>query len=111
MTASQQIKGLLAGVATFALIGTAIAQGTPPDPTRSAPVGAGQQSSQQTPMGTTGVQADTGASTDSGASNSTSNMGASGSTSGSTMGAPGSSTETGSAMGSTVERPARADRN
>jgi hypothetical protein len=55
MTASMKIKGLLAGAATFALIGTAMAQGTPPDKSKSAPVGAGQQSTQGTPMGTTGT--------------------------------------------------------
>lgn len=55
MTASMKIKGLLAGVATFALIGTAMAQGAAVDKSKSAPVGAGQQSTQGTPMGTTGT--------------------------------------------------------
>lgn len=57
MTASMKIKGLLAGVATFALIGTAMAQGVPTDKSKSAPIGAGQQSTQGTPMGTTGTPA------------------------------------------------------
>ncbi len=99
-----------AGFAAVAIVGTAMAQGTPPNPNVANPaVGAGQQSSQQTPMGTTGTQggsAATGAST----------MGATGTTAGSTTGssAPsssstmGASSDTGSA-GST--RAMRADRN
>jgi hypothetical protein len=56
MTASKFTKGLLAAAAAVALAGTAMAQGNPPNPAvKSAPVGAGQQSSQQTPMGTTGT--------------------------------------------------------
>lgn len=55
MTASMKLKGLLAGIATVGLIGTAMAQGAAVDKSKSAPVGAGQQSTQGTPMGTTGT--------------------------------------------------------
>lgn len=133
MTASKQLKGLLAGLATVAVVGTAIAQGTPPNPNKANPAtGAGQQSSQQTPMGMTGVQPSGAATATSGASGTTgssSTMGASGSTSGSastpsaasspstsgstsgsssTMGAGPTDTTT---SGTTGGRAARADRN
>jgi hypothetical protein len=132
MTASRQIKGLLAGVAAFAFIGTAMAQGNPPNPAvKSAPVGAGQQSTQKTPMGETGTQgAAAGAGSTSGSTSSsmgstssnmgssstgsTSSMGATGGTSGTSMGAGGSSADT-SMESSTGTRKAnrrmRADRN
>ncbi len=56
MTASNTLKTLLAGLATVAVVGTAIAQGTPPTTASpNAATGAGQQSTQGTPMGTTGV--------------------------------------------------------
>lgn len=56
MTASNTLKTLLAGLATVAVVGTAMAQGTPPTTASpNAATGAGQQSSQGTPMGTTGV--------------------------------------------------------
>jgi hypothetical protein len=56
MTASNTLKTLLAGLATVAVVGTAVAQGTPPTTASpNAATGAGQQSSQGTPMGTTGV--------------------------------------------------------
>ena len=56
MSTSKQIKGLLAGFATVAVMGAAMAQGNPPNPAiKNAPEGAGQQSSQNTPMGTTGT--------------------------------------------------------
>jgi hypothetical protein len=56
MTASITLKTLLAGLATVAVVGTAMAQGTPPTTASpNAATGAGQQSSQGTPMGTTGV--------------------------------------------------------
>lgn len=58
MTASNTFKTLLAGLATVAVVGTAVAQGTPPAPAPNAATGAGQQSSQATPMGTTGVASD-----------------------------------------------------
>lgn len=58
MNASKQVKGLLAGFATVAVMGAAMAQGNPPNPAvKNAPEGAGQQSSQGTPMGTTGTPA------------------------------------------------------
>lgn len=117
MTASRQIKGLLAGVAAVALIGTAMAQGNPPNPAvKSAPVGAGQQSSQSTPMGTTGTP--TGGSTAGSTSNST-NMGSTSTSgtsgSGTSMGSSSTSADTSmSSMGGTkkrTKRMARADRN
>ena len=56
MTASNTLKTLLAGLATVAVVGTAMAQGTPPTTASpNAATGAGQQSSHGTPMGTTGV--------------------------------------------------------
>lgn len=56
MTASNTLKTMLAGLATVAVVGTAMAQGTPPTTASpNAATGAGQQSSQGTPMGTTGV--------------------------------------------------------
>ena len=58
MNASKKVKGLLAGFATVAVMGAAMAQGNPPNPAiKNAPEGAGQQSSQNTPMGETGTQA------------------------------------------------------
>ncbi|MBI2770168.1 MAG: proteophosphoglycan ppg4 [Burkholderiales bacterium] len=106
MTSSTQIKGLLAGLAAVAITGAAFAQGNPPTTAiKNAPIAAGQQSSQKTPMGETGVQAQpagttaattTGSSTSSGTS-----MGASGST---------TATDTSVAANSTPRR-VRADRN
>lgn len=113
MSASHQIKGLLAGLATVAAMGTAFAQGTPPNPNVSNPaVGAGQQSSQGTPMGTTGTQG--GAAGASGSTmGATGSTGTTGSTSGSTMGATGSGSS--STMGASSDtgstRAMRADRN
>jgi|JI8StandDraft_1071087.scaffolds.fasta_scaffold163024_2 hypothetical protein len=50
------IKGLIAGLVTVAAIGTAFAQSSPPNPAAANPaIGAGQQSSQGTPMGMTGT--------------------------------------------------------
>lgn len=101
MSASIHFKGLLAGIATVAVVGTAMAQGTPPNTNVTNPaVGAGQQSSQQTPMGTTGTPGGTSGAT---------TMGATGSTSGSTgsastMGAP-------SDTAAPTTRTMRADRN
>lgn len=116
MTASNQIKGLLAGVAAVALIGTAMAQGNPPNPAiKSAPIGAGQQSSQKTPMGDTGTP--TGAPMATGSTSSgSSNMGTAPMSSGtSSMGSASTSADTSmaSAGGSTKRsmRRARADRN
>lgn len=119
MTASMKFKGLLAGVATFALIGTAMAQGAAVDKSKSAPVGAGQQSTQGTPMGTTGTPGGAPAmkpSTNSGtaaapsSSMPSSNMTTSGgSAAGSTMS---SDTPMAANTGTrTTQRRARADRN
>ena len=121
MTASKQIKGLLAGVAAVALIGTAMAQGNPPNPAvKSAPVGAGQQSSQGTPMGDTGTP--TGGSAVGSTRNST-NMGSTGNStnmgsttgSGTSMGSSSTSADTSMAPMSgarkRTKRMARADRN
>ncbi len=56
MTAFRQFKVLLAGAAAVAMIGSAMAQGNPPNPAvKNAPEGAGQQSTQGTPMGMTGT--------------------------------------------------------
>ena len=58
MTSSIYTKSLLAGIAAVALAGAAVAQGSPPNAAiKNAPIAAGQQSSQNTPMGETGVQA------------------------------------------------------
>jgi hypothetical protein len=100
MTASTITKGLL-GLATAAVMGAAFAQGTPPNPNVTNPaVGAGQQSSQNTPMGTTGTQGAATATTGSTAGSTSTGSGAS------TMGA---SSDTGMSTGTT--RPQRADRN
>ena len=97
------LKGLLAGIAAVAVAGAAIAQSTPPNPTAKDPsVGAGQRSTQNTPMGSTGTPTNSGSagatgsrSTGSaGGSTGGSTMNSSGSTTGSSMGASGSSTDT-----------------
>jgi hypothetical protein len=120
MIASKQLKGLLAGIAAVALVGTAMAQGNPPNPAvKSAPTGAGQQSSQQTPMGTTGTPTGSGAattgSTASGSSSTTGSSASSGSTSGGTaMGATSSGATSDTSMASSggkSKRRMRADRN
>ncbi len=117
MTASTHFKSLLAGAAAVALMGTAMAQGNPPNPAiKSAPVGAGQQSSQKTPMGETGTPGTTGGAA--GTSNTT--TGSTGTTMGSTTG--GTSMGSSSSMGDTTmasstagthhgKRRMRADRN
>lgn len=130
MTTSKFIKSLIAGAAAVALAGTAIAQGTAANPAVKNPAtGAGQQSSQNTPMGTTGTPGGSGSSatgsgmsggsTMSGSTNtapmnsgSTSSGMSSGSTSGSSMGATsaGSGTDMGTG-GQRSTRRARADRN
>ena len=121
MTASKQFKGLLAGVAAVTLIGTAMAQGTPPNPAiKSAPVGAGQQSTQKTPMGDTGTP--TGASTATGSMTGSTNMGSTSSSGGKTSRMTSGSTSGTASMGSgstsadtsrstRSKRTARADRN
>ena len=113
MIASRQFKSLLAGVAAVALMGSVMAQGNPPNPAiKSAPVGAGQQSTQKSPMGETGTQAATGSMP------ATSNTTSAGSTS-SSMGSTAGGTSMGSsAMSDTTvassrssKRRMRADRN
>ncbi|MDB5945636.1 MAG: hypothetical protein JWQ33_662 [Ramlibacter sp.] len=119
MTASKQIKGMLAGVAAVAFIGTAMAQGNPPNPAiKSAPVGAGQQSSQQTPMGTTGTPTGSGTTGSSATSNSgtgaSSNTGAASTSGGTSMGSSSASTDStvaSSTGGTRSKRRMRADRN
>lgn len=118
MTASTTLKALFAGAAAVALIGTAMAQGNPPNPSvKNAPTGAGQQSSQQTPMGTTGTPSG-GAMAPGSTTGTTSNMGTSstGKTTGSdsTMGASSTSADTTVASAPMTRRhvrKARADRN
>lgn len=108
MTASTTIKGLLAGLATVAIAGAAIAQSTPPSTTAKDPAtGAGQQSTQTTPMGSTGTPGGTSSTTPSTAAGGSSTDT---STSGSTMGASGSSTTT-TTESTTTQRTMRADRN
>lgn len=100
MTASNTLKTLLAGLATVAVVGTAMAQGTPPTTASpNAATGAGQQSSQGTPMGTTGV-------------------GGGGAATGTTQAAPAraaaapvTTDTTMSGTGGATARPMRADRN
>ena len=119
MTASKQIKALLAGVAAFAVIGVAMAQGSPPNAAiKNAPMGAGQQSSQKTPMGETGTPAGgttAAAPMSSGATAGTgSSMG--GTSSGTSMGSTSASTNTEMASSNGTgprakRRMRRADRN
>lgn len=109
MTASIQWKAMLAGTAAVALIGTALAQSTPPTPGATDPaVGAGQRSTQETPMGATGTPAGGAAGTAAPAS--TDAATAAPATSGSTsLGASGGTMGTGSSTTDSAP-PARADR-
>lgn len=105
------LKALTAGAALSAAA-FAFAQATPPQPAAADPaVGAGQRSSQNTPMGTTGTPG--GANMNS--QGATAQGGTSGSTTGSTSGSTMSSSGSGSSMSSdttTAQAPrARADRN
>lgn len=125
---SSIIKNLIAGAAAVALVGTAVAQGTTANPAVKNPAtGAGQQSSQNTPMGTTGTPGGSGtagsmsgssttAPMNSGSTSGTMSSGStnsgsmsSGSTSGSSMGS--TSAGSGTDMGTRTTRRARADRN
>lgn len=100
MTVSTITKGLL-GLATVAVMGAALAQGTPPNPNVTNPaVGAGQQSSQNTPMGTTGTQ---------GAATATTGSTAGSTSTGSSASTMGASADTSMSTGTT--RRQRADRN
>lgn len=88
------LKGLLAAAA-ITLAGAAIAQSTPPNPAAKDPaVGAGQQSTQSTPMGATG--------TPNNAGGSSATMGASGSGSTSGSGTSGSGSTTGASNSGTM---------
>lgn len=100
-------------VAATAFAALAFAQGTPPQPGAADPaVGAGQRSTQETPMGTTGTPGGgaTGAtgSTSSGATMSGSTAGSAG---GSTMSTDSSMSGGSTMSGSTPMRTARTDRN
>jgi hypothetical protein len=100
MTASNTLKTLLAGLATVAVVGTAVAQGTPPTTASpNAATGAGQQSSQGTPMGTTGVGGG-------GAATATTQAAPA-----PTAAAPVTTDTTMSGSGGATTRPMRADRN
>ncbi len=107
MTASTQFKGVLAGLAAVAIAGAALAQSTPPNPAAKDPaVGAGQQSTQTTPMGSTGTPGGSSAnSTTSGGSSSTT-MGASGSTTTTT-----DTTQTDTPSATATPKSSKADRN
>ena len=118
------LKGLLAAAA-ITVAGAAIAQSTPPNPAAKDPaVGAGQQSTQSTPMGATGTPNNAGGSSATmGASGSGSTSGSGTTGSSSTMGASDSGTSgsgssaSGSAAGSSTMATdsssgrTRADRN
>lgn len=118
------LKGLLA-VAAITVAGAAIAQSTPPNPAAKDPaVGAGQQSTQSTPMGATGTPNNAGGSSATmGASGSGSTSGSGTTGSSSTMGASDTGTSgsgssaSGSAAGSSTMATdsssgrTRADRN
>lgn len=85
--------------AAVVFVGSALAQGTPPNPNVANPaMGAGQQTQQGTPMGTTGVPA--------------ANSGATGSMPANNMPAATTSNASGQEMAPTRRmRTARADRN
>lgn len=106
MTASTQFKGVLAGLAAVALAGAALAQSTPPNPAAKDPaVGAGQQSTQGTPMGTTGTPGGSSANNTMSGSSSSTTMGASGSTTTT------DTTQTDNASSTTMPKSSKADRN
>ena len=95
MSPTLVLKSSLAAVAATALFAV-YAQGTPPSPTVANPAqGAGQQSSQATPMGTTGAQPATTAAPDAAATTTTTTT----------------ESTTSSAPATTPTRTARADRN
>lgn len=85
---------LLAGLMAIAFAGAAVAQSNPPNPAAKDPaIGAGQQSTKSTPMGSTGTPTNgstaSGAAMNSGSTGSSSTMNSG--TSGSSMGASGTS--------------------
>jgi hypothetical protein len=105
MTASNTLKTLLAGLATVAVVGTAMAQGTPPTTASpNAATGAGQQSSQGTPMGTTGVGGG-------GAATATTQAAPAPAAPAPAAAAPVTTDRTMSGSGGATTRPMRADRN
>ena len=58
MSVATKFMGLLAGVSAVAVIGVAVAQGVEPDASiPNHPIAAGQQSTHETAMGETGVNA------------------------------------------------------
>ncbi|MBE7368531.1 hypothetical protein [Ramlibacter pallidus] len=108
---SLKILTAVAAAATFSL---AFAQGTPPQPASNPAVGQGQQSSQSTPMGSTGTPGGSGtaaqgstAGSTAGSTGTSSGTMSSGSTAGATSGSGTMSSDT----GATTTRRARADRN
>lgn len=112
---SLKILTAVAAATTFSL---AFAQGTPPQQATDPAVGAGQRSTQETPMGTTGTPGSGGAAAQGSTSGSTGSgtMGAGSSASGAASGTmspdTGASTSGSGSMDSgTSARPARADRN
>lgn len=109
---SASLKTLVAAI-TAATAAFAFAQGTPPQPGAADPaVGAGQRSTQETPMGTTGTPGG-GAAAGSTSSGATMSGSTSGGTSSGTMSSDtaASSSSSGSGSTGTTMRTARADRN
>lgn len=104
MSTLKSLKAAAAVLTSFSLISLAIAQSNPPTTANPNPAtGAGQQSSQSTPMGSTGTQGNS----NTGTPASSSDMGSSGSTSNSANpAAPAQSN-----AGASASRPPRADRN
>jgi hypothetical protein len=112
---------ILAAAVAAATVSLAFAQGTPPRPAADPAVGAGQRSTQNTPMGTTGTPGGTGAaaqgSTAGGAaaSTGTSSSGSmnSGSASAGGSGSSSMASDTGSSSNQTRKsrKTAKADRN
>lgn len=114
------LKHLVAAIAA-ACFGIAFAQGTPPNTSTKDPAtGAGQRSTENTPMGATGTPANGGAAAQgspsgSSAASSAATPDTSSSTSGTTSGsATTTTTDTGTSAGTgspTMGRSARSDRN
>ena len=117
---------ILAAIAATATVSLAMAQGVPPKPASDPAVGAGQRSTQNTPMGATGTPGGAGASAQgstagSSAATTTGSTGASTSgsmNSGSSMSSPSPSTSSNDTMASDANtttkksrRVAKADRN
>lgn len=108
---SLKILTAVAAAATFSL---AFAQGTPPQQATDPAVGAGQRSTQETPMGSTGTPGSEGAAAQGSTTGSPAagTMGAGSSASGTMSSDTGASTSgSGSTDSGASARPARADRN